>query len=144
MNQVSTRKDGKDVSYEKSVDGHLPEEEDFKLDILLPGGKKELQKDGTGIKDRDKGIIITPEPGFVVKTYQLSNRTPETPQTKIFINVCGSVFVEKPQEKTKLDEDGNEIEGLNIPVAVGTLRECLDKSGKKARRQLRCESKRSA
>ena len=76
--------------------------------INLPGGKGSLTAEG--IKQQHKGIRITPEPGFVIKT-RLQNET-----TKVFINVCKHTQLAEPATKKKLDDDGNEVEGLNIPI----------------------------
>ena len=65
---------------------------------------------------RPKGITITPEPGFVVKTKRNSL------QTKIFINVCTHEVIDKPGVKKKLDDKGEEVEGINIPMSVGANR----------------------
>ena len=65
---------------------------------------------------RPKGITITPEPGFVVKTKRNSL------QTKVFINVCTHEVIDKPGVKKKLDDKGEEVEGINIPMSVGANR----------------------
>lgn len=69
------------------------------------------------------GITITPEPGFVVKTKMLST------DAKIFINLCTHEEIEKPGLKKKLGDDGQPVEGMNIPLSVGPRRQAQDKSG---------------
>lgn len=76
--------------------------------INLPGGKGALTAEG--VKPQPKGVRITPEVGFVVKT-----RLQNSP-TKVFINVCKHPQLAEPATKKKLDDDGNEVEGLNIPL----------------------------
>ena len=43
-------------------------------------------------------------------------------QTKVFINVCTHELIDKPGVKKKLDDKGEEIEGINIPMSVGANR----------------------
>jgi hypothetical protein len=69
-----------------------------------------------------QGITVTPLPGFVIKTKTDLNR-------KAFINICTSDVIESPTMKKKLNDDGEEVEGLNIPISVGPGRERPDKSG---------------
>ena len=90
--------------------------------IILPGGKSQLKKDGSGIDvryDNDDGIAISPTPGFVLKT-----KTKEA--SKVFINICYHDDIEKPGQKKKLDNDGNEVEGLNVPLSMSPIRACND------------------
>lgn len=93
--------------------------------ISLPGGRSELKADGSGVGAKEDGVLISPSPGFVIKTKLSSNKSSK----KIFINVCASNAIKEPHEKQSLDKDGKEIVGLNVSVAVGQLRDCLDKSG---------------
>jgi len=119
--------------------------------ILLPDGKKQLKSDGSGVAMRDEGILVTPDTGFVIKTKLLAkssyNRQGEiltgpsvltcdnqsilhvAAMTKFFINVCYHDAVMKPHMQKKLDQHGNEIEGLNVPISIGKPRVSLDKSG---------------
>ena len=91
--------------------------------IALPDRRSELALDGSGIKELNNGVKVSPSPGFVVKSISCSL------QRKIFINVCSSDAVAEPQNKIKLDNDGNEVSGLNVPIAVGTTRICKDHAG---------------
>ena len=69
--------------------------------VILPGGKSQLKKDGSGIKtDDDEGISVTPTPGFVLKTKDKG-------KSKVFVNVCYHDEIEPPGQKKKLDNDGN-------------------------------------
>jgi hypothetical protein len=83
----------------------------------LPGG-------GVLGKKKDEaaeGMEIVPSPGFVIKTYDLATGE------KVFINICTSENLEKPAMKKKLDENGVEQEGMNIPLSLGDKRDCTDK-----------------
>lgn len=91
--------------------------------IALPDRRSEFALDGSGIKERHSGVKVSPSPGFVVKSISCSL------QRKIFINVCSSDAVAEPQNKMKLDNDGNEVNGLNVPIAVGPTRICKDHAG---------------
>jgi hypothetical protein len=55
-----------------------------------------------------KGITITPDPGFVVKTKQISDGK------KVFINVCTHAELHAPSQKKRLNDEGEEVEGMNI------------------------------
>ena len=101
--------------------------------VTLPGdGTLELSKDGNGVRQKDGGVDIVPTPGFVLKTsimtsssFNLSaNRT-----KKVFINVCSHDMIDVPAEKMKLNEDGKEVCGMNVPISVGPMRSCADKKG---------------
>lgn len=92
--------------------------------ILLPNSKSELRPDGKGTQAADKGVLITPKEGFVLKT------TTNAAQTqKVFINICYSDMIDEPGERTKLDDEGKEVTGTNMPISVGPLRVCHDKAG---------------
>jgi len=88
--------------------------------IELPGGKQLLSS--KGVEEKMKGILITPAPGFSLKT-----KRPD--DSKVFINVCQHEALSEPSLQKKLDDKGEEIEGLNIPTSVGTRRNSTDKSG---------------
>ena len=68
-----------------------------------------------------KSVKVVPEPGFVIKTM--------AEDQKIFINVCGHEKVPKPGMMKKLNERGEEVEGLNIPVSIGSKRDDQDNKG---------------
>jgi hypothetical protein len=70
-----------------------------------------------------KGIHIKPLPGFAFKTSRVSDGK------KVFINITQHEVIDKPGLKKKLDADGNEVEGMNIPMSVGTGRLEIDKKG---------------
>jgi hypothetical protein len=48
----------------------------------------------------------------------------------MFVNICYHENLAIPALKKKLDDSGQEIEGINIPMSVGPLRKHNDKSGK--------------
>jgi hypothetical protein len=86
-------------------------------------------------------VEVTPLPGFVIKTYATDDDQVrhsayqfmyiyntlfgvvcddvfylrccmiDAPQTKVFINVCESEFIAPPSIKTRLDDEGKEVEG---------------------------------
>eukprot|EP00602_Paraphysomonas_sp_CaronLab_P012541 CAMPEP_0185038478 /NCGR_PEP_ID=MMETSP1103-20130426/34192_1 /TAXON_ID=36769 /ORGANISM="Paraphysomonas bandaiensis, Strain Caron Lab Isolate" /LENGTH=583 /DNA_ID=CAMNT_0027576927 /DNA_START=54 /DNA_END=1802 /DNA_ORIENTATION=- len=88
-------------------------------DIELPDGNT---LSSTGVKSKQKGIQITPEPGFTVKTKNQSG-------SKIFINVCQHAEIAVPAIKKRLNAEGEEVEGMNIPLSAGPARLGKDKSG---------------
>ena len=98
--------------------------------VTLPGGLLELSKDGGGVRQKDDGISIVPKPGFVIKTLTQNANIDSNSCKKVFINVCSHDAVDEPGQKTKLDENGREVSGMNIPISVGPVRQCTDKKGK--------------
>jgi hypothetical protein len=91
--------------------------------LNMPGMTKVLGKDG--VEDKKPGIMITPEPGFVIKTKEISS----VPEKKIMVNLCIHASLDKPSLKKKLDENGEPVEGMNIPLSVGAAHESTDKAG---------------
>jgi hypothetical protein len=47
----------------------------------------------------------------------------------VFINLCQHSELAVPSIKKKLNEEGEEVEGMNIPLSVGQAKEGKDKSG---------------
>eukprot|EP01040_Poterioochromonas_malhamensis_P007437 gene7437-8020_t len=75
-------------------------------------------------KDKEvKSLQITPNPAFSYKSRRIRD------QKKVFINITSHEHLDKPGIKKKLDKDGNEIEGINVPISVGMPREDTDKKG---------------
>lgn len=87
----------------------------------MPGTDDIMGKDG--IKKQEEGIEVIPDPGFVVKTKTLAEGK------KIFINICQSTKLQEPATKKKLDNEGKEQEGINIPLSLGPPLTDVDKSG---------------
>jgi hypothetical protein len=48
---------------------------------------------------------------------------------QVFINLCQHSELAVPSIKKKLNEEGEEVEGMNIPLSVGQAKEGKDKSG---------------
>eukprot|EP00045_Choanoeca_perplexa_P012306 m.133801 g.133801 ORF g.133801 m.133801 type:complete len:624 (+) comp15957_c0_seq1:233-2104(+) len=67
--------------------------------------------------------FINPEPGWVVKTALASNGT------KIFINICQSDTLDKPQSK-RVTHDGKTGMNWSIPHSIASSREDVDKEGR--------------
>ncbi len=72
----------------------------------------------------ERGVEVMPTPGFLLKTQKLSDGS------KVFVNICSSDLLPLPALKKRLDEDGNEMEGVSMPLSIGPPREVVDKSGK--------------
>ena len=68
-----------------------------------------------------ESLLVTPSPGFVVKTRGTRNGE------KFFLNILGSEHVEAPHMKSLLEADGQK--GIRIPISVGERVEERDKSG---------------
>eukprot|EP01041_Mallomonas_annulata_P007307 gene7307-14900_t len=90
------------------------------IPVDLPGGKAMLGS--KGVEEKMKGIKITPTPAFTLKTKEISK------SVKVFINICTHENIAMPGIKKKLDEEGKEIEGMNIPMSVGPAKMGKDKS----------------
>ena len=95
--------------------------------LNLPGNKSTLGENG--LEPKVPGINITPTAGFVVKTKNVSDSDDNS--MKIFINICQHDELGPPGMKKKIDENGEEVEGLNIPMSIGAGRVGSDKSGVK-------------
>lgn len=91
------------------------------LNVMLPNRSGEMRADGSGIDVKHEGILVSPAPGFTLKTKNREN-------VKVFINICYNDMIEKQSKKKKLDETGKEIEGLNLPLSMGSMRTCNDKA----------------
>lgn len=90
--------------------------------ISLPDGNSLLNSDGSGLDQAHEGIFIRPQPGFTIKTKSIK-------QQKLFINVTFHDAIQEPGTKKKLDESGKEVEGLNLPLSMGLIRQCSDREG---------------
>lgn len=104
--------------------------------VSLPGGRAVMGD--KGLEQVQSGITITPSPAFVVKSkfldppqngfqYKSELLHGEVDQ-KVLVNVCTHEDIGVPAVKKRL-QDGKEVEGLNIPMSVGPMRKCTDKSG---------------
>jgi hypothetical protein len=82
---------------------------------------KDLRVNNTNDPSTLKSLHITPEPAFSYKTYRSKD------SKKVFINITSHELLDKPGIKKKLNKDGEEIEGINIPISVGMPREEKDK-----------------
>ena len=90
--------------------------------ISLPDGKSLFNSDGSGLDQAHEGIFIRPQPGFTIKTKSAK-------QQKLFINVTFHDAIQEPGTKKKLNEAGKEVEGLNLPLSMGLIRQCSDRAG---------------
>mmetsp|Transcript_24890 Transcript_24890/g.41478 ORF Transcript_24890/g.41478 Transcript_24890/m.41478 type:complete len:714 (-) Transcript_24890:90-2231(-) len=75
------------------------------------------------VPKQPKGITITPTAGFTYKTSRFADGM------KVFINMAQHEAIDEPGMKKKLNENGEEIEGMNIPMSVGAPRSDQDKKG---------------
>eukprot|EP00804_Cyclotella_cryptica_P015420 CCRYP_008036-RA/>CCRYP_008036-RA protein AED:0.30 eAED:0.29 QI:0/-1/0/1/-1/1/1/0/582 len=125
--------------------------------IMLPGRESELSSNPKAVDSKDQGVIITPEPSIVIKTRLLkaSNNTNFSDdsaasilniacdgsienslnnfQTKVFINICTHPLICLPTKRKTIDEETkNEVDGWHLPMSMGELRPCFDKSGNAA------------
>lgn len=90
--------------------------------VNLPGGKSVLGNEGIEAKQA-AGIMVTPEPGFTVKTKVLPDGA------KVFINLCTHEGLDLPSMKKRLNDEGESVEGMNVPISVGPVRTEKDKNG---------------
>lgn len=71
------------------------------------------------VVDAEGGILVRPEPGFVIKTRDVNSGM------KIFLNVVSNEHVEKPHMKSLEELQGEE--GCRVPLSVGSPVEDFDK-----------------
>lgn len=88
--------------------------------LQMPGSKV---MGASGLEDKVAGLHITPRPGFVIKTKNAAT------EDKVFINICIHEELAEPHLKKRLDNNGEEVEGMNIPLSVGPPRAEKDKAG---------------
>ena len=69
------------------------------------------------------GIKVTPTPGFCLKTTCINDGS------KVFVNICSHDEINEPSIKKRLNDIGEEVEGINVPMSVGPPHPCEDKSG---------------
>mmetsp|Transcript_18266 Transcript_18266/g.31248 ORF Transcript_18266/g.31248 Transcript_18266/m.31248 type:complete len:464 (-) Transcript_18266:43-1434(-) len=90
---------------------------------------QETFKDPSGkpVIDEEGGAVVQPEPGFVIKTRDLKDKS------KVFLNFTHHELVESFEEKPIPKEDaaklGSSEKGLRIPLSLGDVREDSDKKG---------------
>lgn len=100
---------------------------DPEFEAKMPGTDKVMG--AAGLKKKEQGIEVIPEPGFVVKTTTLG--PPEAGGgVKVFINICQSDKLQAPSVQKRLDAEGKEQEGINIPLSLGPQLKDQDKAGK--------------
>lgn len=81
-----------------------------------------MDKNGKPLLDEEGGAIITPDPGYVVKTQDQSGQ-------KVFVNMVQHDLVDPFEEKEIPDSDER---GIRIPLSLGPAREERDKQGNMA------------
>jgi len=69
--------------------------------------------------DAEGGILVRPDPGFVVKTFDMQSGM------KVFINITANEHIEAPHVQSLTEADGEE--GVRVPLSVGTPIEDFDK-----------------
>ena len=105
-------------------------------ELELPGGRV-LGACGATRDAMEDGIRIVPTPGFVLKTTG-TQKAPEgggmreagagAPQ-KYFVNVCSASAVGAPKPTKRLNDEGEEVEGVSVPVSIGPPRATTDNKG---------------
>lgn len=94
--------------------------------LLLQQQNKKVEFSSTEFNDllqRDKAIRITPQKGFVIKTYETNEGG------KVYFNICSSDFIAEFHLKNV--PESNNLEALRVPLSIGEeiIRE--DKKGNK-------------
>ncbi|KAG9414433.1 hypothetical protein AC1031_013791 [Aphanomyces cochlioides] len=98
--------------------GNLPSKPE---ELRFPGNKV-MQE--AGIADKKEGIYVDVTPGFVMKTMERKS------QTKLFVNICTSEHIQVFSKKKQLDENGEEQEGIHVPLSLGPPHEVVDHAQK--------------
>ena len=118
------------------------------------GVKHNLSSEGT--TDADGAVVITPvASGIVIKTClikekpnillfqnessqksdsdEINSASSQSNDTKVFLNICTHSLIAVPGPRKGLDdESGNEVDGWRLPMSMGELRPCYDKTGRSA------------
>lgn len=102
-------------------------------ELELPG-ERVLSADGTSRTSRKQASIrIVPEPLFAIKTKGHKKcdtmREASAGDKKYFINVCSHEDIAEPAEDKRLDEHGEEVEGVSVPVSIGPEKHEKDNKG---------------
>lgn len=102
-------------------------------ELELPG-ERVLSVDGTSRTSRPQASIrIVPEPLFALKTKGHKKcdtmREASAGGKKYFINVCSHGDIAEPSEDKRLDEHGDEVEGVSVPVSIGPEKYEKDNKG---------------
>jgi hypothetical protein len=95
------------------IEQYLQSYEQMLQDGISGGGPQLNQVDPEG------GITVRPDPGFVVKTREVSSGM------KVFLNIVSNEHVEAPHMKSFAELEGEE--GCRVPLSVGTPVEDFDK-----------------
>ncbi|ETV91073.1 hypothetical protein H310_14236 [Aphanomyces invadans] len=91
-------------------------------DQLKFPGNKVMERDG--IQEQKEGMYVDVTPGFVMKTTELQSKT------KLFVNICSSEHIQIFSKKKKLNEQGEEQEGIHVPLSLGPPHEVVDHAQK--------------
>merc|ERR1719343_1567058 len=86
---------------------------------MLSEGLVQQQAPQLNQVDPEGGITVRPDPGFVVKTREVSSGM------KVFLNIVSNEHVEAPHMKSFAELEGEE--GCRVPLSVGTPVEDFDK-----------------
>jgi len=95
------------------IEQYLQSYEQMLQEGISGGGPQLNQVDSEG------GITVRPDPGFVVKTREVSS------VMKVFLNIVSNKHVEEPHMKNFAELEGEE--GCRVPLSVGTPVEDFDK-----------------
>jgi hypothetical protein len=63
------------------------------------------------VQESIKSVEISPNPGFSIKTKNDSNKI-------AYLNICSHNKVSKPYNSSYLNDEKEEVEGLNIPISI--------------------------
>jgi len=95
------------------IEQYLQSYEQMLQEGISGGGPQLNQVDAEG------GITVRPDPGFVIKTREISSGM------KVFLNVVSNEHVEEPHMKSFEELEGEE--GCRVPLSVGSPVEDFDK-----------------
>ncbi|CAI5703896.1 unnamed protein product [Peronospora effusa] len=84
-------------------------------------GDKVMGEDG--LKATQEGMYIDVKPGFLMKTNDTKTKK------KVFVNVVYANEIHVFSKTTKLNDEGNEQEGIQVPLSLSAPREVKDKMG---------------
>jgi hypothetical protein len=85
-------------------------------------------------EEKKRGPSFTPQPGFVLRTFDISKRDASGAKRRVFVNICFHDACGKPLAPSgePVADDCVRTDNLRVPLLVGPAREVQDDDSKMA------------